>query len=90
MTKIDPKPASPSIKDPAKQPRASVKTPSEQTVLRRYGDVLIKLERLRSATRDLTRAYTANLERDILEIMDLVRSVKAPERPEKKKQRLHN
>lgn len=45
---------------------------SPKTAPKRYAEALIKLEHLRSLVREVCRVYISNVERDIVEIADLV------------------
>jgi putative ubiquitin-RnfH superfamily antitoxin RatB of RatAB toxin-antitoxin module len=42
-------------------------------------EVLLRLDHLRSATREIARSYLANLEHDIIEIRETVGSAKTPD-----------
>ncbi len=53
-------------------PRQSPVPKPPKTVPKRYGEALIKLEHLRSLVKEVCRVYISNVERDILEIIDLV------------------
>lgn len=55
-----------------KEPRQSGASKSPKTVSKRYAEALIKLEHLRSLVKEVCRVYISNVERDILEIADLV------------------
>ena len=53
-------------------PKSPAPAKSPRPVAKRYGDILAKLERLRSLVKEVCRVYIANVERDILEVKDLV------------------
>jgi len=42
-------------------------------------ELLVRLDHLRSATREIARAYLANLEHDIIELRETVASAKTPD-----------
>lgn len=69
---IAPRVAPPSMNGRSSKGRASVKPPAPQSVTGRQKDVLARLGRLRSATKEVSRSYVANVERDIVEITDLI------------------
>jgi hypothetical protein len=56
---------------PAPAAKKEKKKPSAENQKAR-GNILVKLERLRTLAKDICRVYTANIERDILEACDVV------------------
>ena len=57
----------------ARKPRGK---PSAETA-RLQKDALLRLQHLRSAAREIARQHLANMERDIVELADLVKNAKA-------------
>lgn len=55
---------------PTQKPLVVVKPHIKQTT--QYADLLVELDHLRSITRDVCRSIAANIERDIVEVVDMV------------------
>ena len=63
-------------------PSAPAKAPGN--VSKRYGDILAKLDHLRSLTIEVCRTYVANIERDIVKVEDMVVAMQQQSRQKKK------
>lgn len=69
-----------SIRKPAKGPAvAKVRRAAPGRLTAPQRELLVRLDHLRSATREIARAYLANLEHDIIELRETVASAKTPD-----------
>ncbi len=57
---------------PSRKPVVAVKPHVKQPVSAHHADILAELEHLRSITRDVCRSIAANIERDIVEVVDMI------------------
>ncbi len=69
----------PSRKRAKKPPVAAVRRASSGRLVVPQRELLVRLDHLRSATREVARAYLTNLEHDIIEIRETVASAKTPD-----------